>query len=331
MEIQGESPDWSIGRLAELSGLAGKTIRFYSDAGLLPPRRTAAGHRRYAPADLPRLQLIRSLRALDVDLDTIADLLTDAAGLQETLLAHAKILEVRLHALQRQLAVTRAATEASAEQTLTRLHALTRIDAAEREQLLDRFWDAVLRDTPDRDAGWFRNAGRPQLPAQPTAAHLDAWLELAELAADPDFRRVTAAGAAWFAAHARPDFDPTAWQEDLDHALRLADDAEAAGIQPSDDRAAPAVDAYVTAHAHAFGREPSPGFRRWLAQQLTDLTDPRAERWWQLMSQLQPTPDPPRATRATRWLHQALADHASLSSKLPGRPGRRSWPTRTSP
>ncbi len=165
------SPDWSIGRLADASGLAVKTIRFYSDAGLLASRRTAAGHRRYAPADLPRLQLIRSLRALDVDLDTIADLLTDAAGLQKTLLAHAKILEVRLHALQRQLAVTRAATEASAEQTLARLHALTRIDAAEREQLLDRFWDAVLRDTPDRDAGWFRNAGRPQLPAQPTAAH----------------------------------------------------------------------------------------------------------------------------------------------------------------
>lgn len=57
--MQGESPDWSIGRLAEVSGLAVKTIRFYSDAGLLPSRRTAAGHRRYAPADLPRLQLIR--------------------------------------------------------------------------------------------------------------------------------------------------------------------------------------------------------------------------------------------------------------------------------
>ena len=101
--------------------------------------------------------------------------------------------------------------------------------------------------------------------------------------------------------------DRTAWQEALDHALQLAHDAVDVGIAPSDARAAPAVDAYAGAHAYAFGREPSPAFRRWLAQQLAEFTDPRAERWWQLTSRLQATPEPPRAPCATRWLHEALA------------------------
>ena len=54
---------FSIGRLAALTGLPVKTIRFYSDAGLLPPSgRTEAGHRRYTATDVARLQLVRTLR-----------------------------------------------------------------------------------------------------------------------------------------------------------------------------------------------------------------------------------------------------------------------------
>ncbi|PZS33015.1 MAG: hypothetical protein DLM58_08720 [Pseudonocardiales bacterium] len=75
--MQEQAGNLSIGQLASASGLPVKTIRFYSDSGLLPAHRTAAGHRRYAPADLARLQLIRSLRSLDVNLATITELLAD--------------------------------------------------------------------------------------------------------------------------------------------------------------------------------------------------------------------------------------------------------------
>ena len=40
-------------------------------------------------------------------------------------------------------------------------------------------------------AGRLRAAGTPELPADPTPTQLDAWLELAELAADEDFQRTT--------------------------------------------------------------------------------------------------------------------------------------------
>ncbi|MFD0853398.1 MerR family DNA-binding transcriptional regulator, partial [Actinomadura adrarensis] len=58
---------WSIGELAERAGGTVKTVRFYSDLGLLPESpRSSGGHRRYGPAALERLRLIRSLRALDL-------------------------------------------------------------------------------------------------------------------------------------------------------------------------------------------------------------------------------------------------------------------------
>lgn len=315
MEMQDEVDEsWSIGQLATSSGLPVRTIRFYSDAGLLPAQRTTAGHRRYAPADLVRLQLIRSLRSLDVDLDTIAELLAEKVGLQDLLIGHASTLRLRLQALQRQLAVAQAAADAPTGRTLARLHALPRIEAAERGQLLERFWDDLLHQVPDGDADWFRVMGIPELPDAPTGAQLDAWLELAELAADPGFRRTATASAAWFWTRTRPDFDPARWQERLNQALDLAHGAAAAGVGPGDPRASPAVEAYVSAHAEAFDEEASPRFTRWLHQQLTDLTDPRAERWWHLVVQIRPTiAAPDRSPSTMTWLHQALGQVHEVS------------------
>src|SRR4051794_39883223 len=98
-----------IGRLAELSGLPIKTIRYYSDLGVLRPERTEAGHRRYGQADLARLQLVHGLRELGVGLPEIQALLERGRGLREVLSAHARALEVRIRGLERQLVVTRAA------------------------------------------------------------------------------------------------------------------------------------------------------------------------------------------------------------------------------
>ncbi|MEU1693028.1 MerR family transcriptional regulator, partial [Streptomyces hirsutus] len=74
---------WSIGELAERAGVTVKSIRFYSDRGLLPEAsRSSGGHRRYAPEALERLRLIRSLRALDLPLPEVRRVLEDedAAG-----------------------------------------------------------------------------------------------------------------------------------------------------------------------------------------------------------------------------------------------------------
>ena len=55
----------TIGALADATGVAAKTIRFYEEKGLLPPaRRSGAGYRLYGDADLRRLRLIRQARTL---------------------------------------------------------------------------------------------------------------------------------------------------------------------------------------------------------------------------------------------------------------------------
>ena len=101
---------YSIGQLAALTGLPVKTIRFYSDEGILPPAgRSENGHRRYTGAELARLQLARSLRELDVDLPSIRRVLEGHEDLAEILRAHVATVEARIRGLQRQRAVLSAA------------------------------------------------------------------------------------------------------------------------------------------------------------------------------------------------------------------------------
>ena len=54
-----------IGELAELTGVAVETVRYYEKSGLLsPPARAANGYRLYEAAHLERLAFIRHCRAL---------------------------------------------------------------------------------------------------------------------------------------------------------------------------------------------------------------------------------------------------------------------------
>jgi len=305
----------AIGRLAELTGLPVKTIRFYSDAGLLPPSgRTEAGHRRYSATDVARLQLVRTLRDLDVDLAAIRQILAGQRGLDELLAAHITALEARDQALHRQLAVVRAAAASPTAATLRRIQSLSRLEAAERGRLLDRFWDRVTGGLPGGAAvDHLRAAGTPELPADPTPEQLDAWLELAELVADEDFQRTTRANAVWGAEVVGGRFDPEDWARRIAGALALAGELRAGGVEPADPRAAAAVAPMARSFAAVLGRRDSPAFRRWLINQLDAHTDPRAERYWELVATIQGRPDGEFATRTAdhAWLIAALRHQAA--------------------
>jgi Cd(II)/Pb(II)-responsive transcriptional regulator len=66
-----------ISELARATRTPVGTIRHYEREGLLPepPRQQDNGYRRYSPADVERLGLIRQARALDMSLDEIRVLL----------------------------------------------------------------------------------------------------------------------------------------------------------------------------------------------------------------------------------------------------------------
>jgi DNA-binding transcriptional MerR regulator len=317
----------AIGRLAALTGLPVKTIRFYSDAGLLPPSgRTEAGHRRYSATDVARLQLVRTLRELDLDLAAIGQLLAGRRKLGELLAAHVLALEARDRALHRQLAVLRAAAASPTAATLARVHALSRLEAAERGRLLERFWDRVTEGLPVGEAAArLRVVGTPELPADPTGEQLDAWLELAELAADEDFQRTTRENAVWGVEAVGDGFDPDAWTRRVAGAVTLAAELRAAGVEPADPRAAVAVAPMARGLADLLGRRDGPALRRWLVAQLDAHTDPRAERYWRLVGIVQGRPDEEFMERVAdhAWLLAALRHNADAGRYL-NRAARRS-------
>ena len=61
----------SIGRLAERTGVPISTIRFYEREGLMAPRRSPGGQRRYPRADIRRLSFIRICQRLGLGLAEI--------------------------------------------------------------------------------------------------------------------------------------------------------------------------------------------------------------------------------------------------------------------
>ncbi len=61
---------YQIGEAAERTGLSLRTIRYYEEMGLvIPSGRTTGGFRLYTDRDVERLELVKSLKVLDLPLD----------------------------------------------------------------------------------------------------------------------------------------------------------------------------------------------------------------------------------------------------------------------
>ena len=97
------------GQLARACGIGIEAIRFYERQGLLPPApRTGAGHRRFDPSIVPRLQFIRRAKDLGFNLREIGELLAlhdephgDRAGVKALTEAKLAEIETRLRDLGR--------------------------------------------------------------------------------------------------------------------------------------------------------------------------------------------------------------------------------------
>lgn len=105
----------TIGQLAEATGVASKTIRYYEQIGVLPaPSRTAARYRQYDQSGVWRLRFIRRARSLRMPLREVKTLVSaldeGRPGIRPRLraLVRRQLAAVRdqsgeLHLLQRQL------------------------------------------------------------------------------------------------------------------------------------------------------------------------------------------------------------------------------------
>src|SRR5205807_8891622 len=91
--MKSDTDRYSIGELSALTGLPVRTIRFYSDAGLVPEAgRTPAGYRQYDVVAVERLGLVRTLRDLGIDLATIQRVLASEVTAASVAAAHARVV-----------------------------------------------------------------------------------------------------------------------------------------------------------------------------------------------------------------------------------------------
>ncbi|MDQ3786715.1 MAG: MerR family transcriptional regulator, partial [Actinomycetota bacterium] len=181
----------TIGELARRTGLTTRTIRFYSDEGLLPPaERTHAGYRLYDGESLARLELLRTLRELGLGLPDASAALAGRSSVADLARRHVELLDEQIRVLRLRRAVLRAIARTDAELDEVKLMKnLATMTDEERAALIDEFWDEVtagLDMHPDFETGM--RSAKPVLPDDPTPEQLEAWIELAELVQDKDFR-----------------------------------------------------------------------------------------------------------------------------------------------
>ncbi|WP_410617865.1 MerR family transcriptional regulator [Amycolatopsis sp. cmx-8-4] len=277
---------YSIGELARLTGLTVKAVRFYSDRGLVPPaERNSAGHRLFDATALARLDLIRTLRELGVDVATIRRIVDGEVTVADVAARHVGALDVQVRVLRLRRAVLAAVAErGSSPEETSLMNQLAHLTDTERRRLIDDFLRDALGDRPEL-AGIARTL-TPELPDDPASAQVEAWIELAGLAQDPEFRALLRRLADQHKGGLRRDL-----AAEVRDAVTPALDA---GVPPDSPEAAAIVD--------GLGREPG-RLREWLDV----ANDPRRERYLELLAVINGWSAPESLTPALDWLAAAVS------------------------
>ena len=312
MRLVGTTATFTIGELARRTGLPVKTIRFYSDEGLLPPtERTDAGYRLYDAAAMARLELVRTLRELGLGLADVSAALTQSATVGELATRHVEALDEQIRRLRLRRAVLRAVAKRDSElEEVNLMNRLASMSDEERKRLVDEFWDEMVSGL-EIDEEFYRRmrAGKPELPDDPSPEQLEAWIEFAELVRDPDFRALIRAMSETQAAQLESgEFHPPAeaWQQNWPSWVSRAEAALTAGDSPTSEAGQTLVSEIAAATAHPDQDPASAEFRTEMADRFATSGDPRAERYWQLLAIINGWPPVPTAQPAVRFMIEAL-------------------------
>ncbi|MEZ0112786.1 DNA-binding transcriptional MerR regulator [Catenulispora sp. EB89] len=300
---------YTIGDLARRTGLPVKTIRFYADAGVVPETgRTPAGYRVYDVGAVARLDLVRTLRELGVDLPTVRRVLAREATLAEVAAAHAEALDVQIRTLRLRRAVLGAvAARGASHQEMDLMHRIARMSDADRKRMIEDFVDSCFGGVDaNPELVELVRAATPDLPDDATPEQVEAWIELAELTQDPDFRASVRRMAEYQAAE-RAAGDTTGLHEGLTALVReRIGRAVADGIGPESPAADPVIAELAAQYAATFGKPDDPALREWLWRRLEVAADPRVERYWRLLAAVNRWPEPEALGPVFDWFLRAL-------------------------
>lgn len=300
-----EKPElFTIGELAQRTGLAVRTIRFWSDSDVVTPSgRSAGGYRLYDAEAVARLDLVRTLRELGLDLTSVRRVLASQVTLQDVADAHLRALDAELRTLHVRRAVLRwIARRGTTTEEMRTMHEVAKMSADERQRIIDDFvqrtFEGIDEDAPGAEIAKGMRSMPAELPADPSTEQVDAWVELAELVSDEDFQRrcreMAVTGAQGI--EQRGGYSPEKTMEHAGNALRD-------GIAPESPRGKEVLDRIVDP-------ELSSAERRSLADVVETFTDRRVERYWQLLGVLNGWPAFEPHVPNFEWLIAALRAHA---------------------
>lgn len=299
---------YQIGELARMTGLTVRTIRFYSDSGLIPPvDRTAGGYRTYDADAVARLKLVRTLRDLGVDLPTAGRVLAREVSVTDVARAHADAIDAQMKTLRLRRAVLRAVAKGG---EMELMNELARMSDEERQRILDDFFEEVFGpyELDPRFEQHMRSV-RIELPDDPTTEQLEAWVELAKLVQDPDFRASVKRMSQQHEEKRRAgeDMGPPRGDDQMaafTFAIAQAREALDAGIAPDSEQAREVVDRVNANWARALGL-PDDEHLVTKLREFADFADPRAERYWVLIAKVNGWPAAPDHSRERAWLREA--------------------------
>ena len=290
----------TIGQLARRSGVPVRTLRFWSDEGVLPETdRSHGNYRRYDARAVARLDLVRTLRELGMGLDDVRQVLERRRSVEEVAAAHVRAIDTQIRTLRTQRAIcTLLAGGEWSTRKAALMNDLARLSAAERQRMIDEFVDATFDGTdPEAPGAGIAGAMRTlpaELPDDPSSEQVAAWVELAELVGDPDFRRrvreMAVAGSQ--PATTAPAGDPSAVADN-------AGPAQAAGIDPASAEGQQVLTRII-------GADLDRAARTELADTIDTFTDRRVERYWQLLGVLNGWQPVPSTVPAFEWFAAAL-------------------------
>ena len=218
-----------------------RTIRFYSDSGVVPPAgRTEVGDRLYG----------------------------------------AEALDAQIRVLRMQRAVLAAVVRRGSDPTeMQTMHRLARLSDDEQRRIVAEFLDeafAGLDIEPGLEARM--RSAQPELPDDPSPEQIEAAVALAELLEDDGFRRTIRSLSERHATKRAADTPATDWDAAAALVAEKGEGARAAGIDPATPEAAAILDTIVPAFARPGDEPADPARRSALADRIAAGTDARAER-----------------------------------------------------
>ena len=288
----------TIGEVATLTGVPVKTIRYYSDIGLLPPAEVSSSrYRLYSATEIWRLELIWTLRHLDFGIEDVRGILSGKVTAVMAIAWQREALAARVRHLERIGAILERAEAVAGQEgrSLEHLHDVGEALAVEAEErsrfLAEKLRAAIVGEEASED--WreeFLRSVSFRMPEELSPEQAAAWVELVTLVKDPDFvaehRQHTA--HFWEALRER-GVELAWWHEQMTDIGDRARAAVGIGAAPESGEVQEIVEDWVALFARAMEESPTPEFARRFAEMVPGWVENvggQSRRFWELLARL---------------------------------------------